>query len=113
MFCDTIVLRHVSSGNFMLNAMLQKPVLNVLSHVLAPSIGAEGLHFIACLQFGPSDKHFEMLPSLRFSSKGRDGSKMGSIINEGNEVSVPLMGGNREWAAYVSVHIAKYIIVVR
>jgi hypothetical protein len=84
----------------------------MLSYILAPSIGVEGLHFIACLQFGPSDKHFEMLPSLRFSSKGGDGSKTGSVIDEGNKVLVPSMGGDREWTTHISVHTAKYIIVV-
>jgi len=85
------VLEHVCSGDFMRNAMLIEPVLNMLGHVLASSIGAECLHFMSCLQFGPSDEHFELLANLRFCSQGRDRGKTGGVINEGNKVSVPLM----------------------
>ena len=70
MLCNTIVLRHVSSCNFVLNAVLIELVLNVLSHILTPSIRVEGLHFIACLQFSLSNKSFEHFANLRFCLKG-------------------------------------------
>lgn len=34
---------------------------------------------------------------------------MGEIINEGNEVLKPSIQCDREWAAHISVHVAKYI----
>jgi len=48
-FCHAIVLGHISSGDFMLDAMLLKVLLEMASQVFTPSIRAEDLHLLSCL----------------------------------------------------------------
>jgi len=67
-FCNAVVLRRVGSSDFMLDAMLLKELLNVTSHVLAPSVRAEDLQFLSHFQFGSSDKRFEQFANFRFFS---------------------------------------------
>jgi hypothetical protein len=47
-FCHTVVLRCISGGDFMLDAVLLKVLLDMAGQVLAPSIRVEDLHLLSC-----------------------------------------------------------------
>jgi hypothetical protein len=52
-FCHAIVLGRISGGDFMLDAMLLKVLLEMASQVFAPSIRVEDLHLLSCFQLSP------------------------------------------------------------
>ena len=70
MFCHTIVLWHVGGGNFMLDTMLSKVLLDVASHVLTPSIGAEDLYLCPVSSSTLVMNTLSILPTSGFSCKG-------------------------------------------
>ena len=71
-FCNSIVLRHVSSSELLLDPLVLEEGLDFPSDVLAPSIGTQDFESLTGLEFDSSDEGMQMLDHLGLLLHGVD-----------------------------------------
>lgn len=86
-FGHTSLLRCVSNGAMMNNAVVVKVIEEVAGHIFTEVVGAESLEWESSVALGSRLEEFEGCKYFRFVAEWVNGSPLGVVVMEGNEVA--------------------------